>query len=104
MFLARWFQVSRKADSEQETGLCPSRKLVYAANGPGGVESDASVIELIFDSKHKDDLETAANSAFELREYRNNETGWTYTGKFLKERLPAASAFCFFSLESENPC
>ena len=95
--------VSRKADSEQETGLCPSRKLVYAANGPGGVESDASVIELIFDSKHKDDLETAANSAFELREYRNNETGWTYTGKFLQREASSRFGFLLFQPRKRKP-
>ena len=90
--------VSRKADleSERESGSCPSKKLVYAANGPGGIESDASVIELVFESEHKEDLETAVNSEFEIREYRNDLLGWTYKGKFLQKEAPSRFGFPLF--------
>jgi hypothetical protein len=90
--------VSVKADLESERGggSCPSKKLVYAANGPGGIESDASVIELIFESEHKEDLETAVNSAFEIREYRNNQVGWTYKGKFLQKETSSRFDFPLF--------
>ena len=90
--------VSRKADleSEREGGSCPSKKLVYAANGPGGIESDASVIELVFESEHKEDLETAVNSEFEIREYRNNQVGWTYKGKFLQKETSSRAGFPLF--------
>ena len=89
---------SRKADleSERESGSCPSKKLVYAASGPGGIESDASVIELIFESEHKEDLETAVNSEFEIREYRNDLLGWTYKGKFLQKEAPSRFGFFLF--------
>ena len=90
--------VSRKPDVESERGggSCPSKKLVYAANGPGGIESDASAIELIFESEHKEDLETAVNSEFEIREYRNNQVGWTYKGKFLQKETPSRFEFPLF--------
>jgi hypothetical protein len=89
---------SRKADleSERESGSCPSKKLVYVASGPGGVQSDASVIELIFESDHKEDLETAVNSDFEIREYRNDLLGWTYKGKFLQKEAPSRFGFPLF--------
>ena len=89
---------SRKADleSERESGSCPSKKLVYAASGPGGIESDASVIELVFESEHKEDLETAVNSEFEIREYRNDLLGWTYKGKFLQKEAPSRFGFPLF--------
>ena len=97
--------VSRKADleSERESGSCPSKKLVYAANGPGGIESDASVIELIFESEHKEDLETAVNSEFEIREYRNNQVGWTYKGKFLQKETPSRFEFPLFQPRKRKP-
>ena len=90
--------VSRKPDVESERGggSCPSKKLVYAANAPGGIESDASVIELILESEHKEDLETAVNSEFEIREYRNNQVGWTYKGKFLQKETPSRFEFPLF--------
>ena len=97
---------SRKADLESErgSGSCPSKKLVYAANGPGGVESDASVIELIFESDHKEDLETALNSAFEIREYRKNQVGWTYKGKFLQKETPTRRfVFPLFQSRKKTP-
>ena len=89
---------SRKADleSERESGSCPSKKLVYAASGSGGIESDASVIELVFESEHKEDLETAVNSEFEIREYRNDLLGWTYKGKFLQKEAPSRFGFLLF--------
>ena len=95
----------RKADleSERESGFCPSGKLVYAANGPGGAESDASLIELIFESKHKEALETAANSEFEIREYRNNQLGWTYRGKFLQKEAPSRFGFPLFEPRKRRP-
>jgi hypothetical protein len=97
--------VSRKADleSERESGSCPSKKLVYAANGPGGIESDASVIELIFESEHKEDLETAVNSEFEIRGYRNNQVGWTYKGKFLQKEIPSRFEFPLFQPRKRKP-
>ncbi len=97
--------VSRKADleSERESGTCPSKKLVYAANGPGGIESDASVIELILESEHKEDLETAANSEFEIREYRNNQVGWTYKGKFLQKETSSRFDFPLFQPRKRKP-
>ena len=97
--------VSRKADleSERESGSCPSKKLVYAANGPGGIESDASVVELIFESEHKEELETAANSEFEIREYRNNQVGWTYKGKFLQKETQSRFEFPLFQSRKRKP-
>jgi hypothetical protein len=90
--------VSRKADleSERESGSCPSKKLVYVASGTGGIESDASVIELVFESEHKEDLETAVNSEFEIREYKNDLLGWTYKGKFLQKEAPSRFGFPLF--------
>ena len=87
--------VSKKADleSERESGSCPSKKLVYAANGPGGAESE---IELVFESKHKEDLESVVNSEFEIREYRNDLLGWTYKGKFLQKEAPSRFGFPLF--------
>jgi len=87
--------VSRKADleSERESGSCPSKKLVYAANGPGGAESE---IELVFESKHKEDFESVVNSEFEIREYRNDLLGWTYKGKFLQKEAPSRFGFPLF--------
>jgi hypothetical protein len=72
--------------SQSENNPCPANKLVYAANGVGDTEGVASVIELVFESKHKEDLETAANSEFEIREYRNNLIEWTYKGRFLQKK------------------
>ncbi len=97
--------VSSKADleSERESGSCPSKKLVYAANGPGGIESDPSVIELIFESEHKEDLETSVNSEFEIREYRNNQVGWTYKGKFLQKETPSRFEFPLFQPRKRKP-
>jgi hypothetical protein len=97
--------VSKKADleSERESGSCPSKKLVYAANGPGGIESDASDIELVFESKHKEDLETAVNSEFEIREYRNDQLGWTYKGKFLQREAPSRFGFHLFERRRRKP-
>jgi hypothetical protein len=97
--------VSRNADpeSEREGGSCPSKKLVYAANGPGGVESDASVIELIFESEHKEDLETAVNSEFNIREYRNNQVGWTYKGRFLQKETSSRFEFTLFQPRKRRP-
>ncbi len=91
-------------ESERGSGSCPSKKLVYAANGPGGIESDASVIELIFEGDHKEDLETAVNSKFEIREYRNNQVEWTYKGKFLqKETSTSRFAFPLFQSRKRTP-
>ena len=90
-------------ESERESGSCPSKKLVYAANGLGGIESDASVIELIFESEHKEDLETAVNSEFEIREYRNNQVEWTYKGKFLQRETPSRFEFSLFQPRRRKP-
>ena len=97
--------VSRKADEESErgSGFCPSKKLVYAANGPGGIESDASIIELIFESDHKENLETAVNSEFEIREYINNQVGWTYKGKFLQRETRSRFDFPLFQPRKIKP-
>jgi hypothetical protein len=97
--------VSRKADLESErgNGSCPSKKLVYAAYGPGGIESDASVIELSFESERKADLETAVNSEFEIREYTNNQVGWTYKGKFLQREPATRLEFSLFQPRRRSP-
>ena len=97
--------VSRKTDLESERGggSCPSKKLVYAASGSGGIESDASVIEFIFESEHKEDLETAVNSEFEIREYRNNQVGWTYKGKFRQKETPSRFEFSLFQPRKRRP-
>jgi hypothetical protein len=97
--------VSRKTDVESERGggSCPSKKLVYAASAASGIESDASVIELTFESGHKEDLETAVNSEFEIREYRNNQVGWTYKGKFLQKETPSRFEFSLFQTRKRRP-
>jgi hypothetical protein len=97
--------VSRKTDVESERGggSCPSKKLVYAASAAGGIESDASVIELTFEREHKEDLETAVNSEFEIREYRNNQVGWTYKGKFLQKETPSRFEFSLFQTRKRRP-
>ena len=84
--------------SQSENRPCPANRLVYAANGIGDVEGAASVIEIVFESKHKEDLETAANSEFEIREYRNNQIERTYKAKFLQK--VNSSGFDFPFLQS----
>ncbi len=87
-------------ESQSENGSCPAKKLVYAANGVGDAEGGASVIELIFESKHKEDLETAVNSEFEIREYRNSQSERIYKGKFLQQ--VSSSRFEFPLLQSRT--
>jgi hypothetical protein len=89
--------------SQSENSPCPANKLVYAANGVGDTEGGASVIELVFESKHKEDLETAANSEFEIREYRNNQIERTYKGKFLQKVNSSRFDFPFLQSRMRRP-
>ena len=89
--------------SQSENKPCPANRLVYAANGIGDVEGAASVIEIVFESKHKEDLETAASSEFEIREYRNNQIERTYKGKFLQKVNSSRFAFPFLQSRMRRP-
>ena len=91
---------SEKKDAEPgegqpENSPCPANKLVYAANGVSDAEGGASVFEVILEGKHKEDLETANNSEFVIRESRNNQIDWTYKGRFLQKDKDNASRFEF---------
>jgi hypothetical protein len=89
--------------SQSENKPCPANKLVYAANGIGDVEGAASVIEIVFESKHKEDLETAVSSEFEIREYRNNQIERTYKGKFLQKVNSSRFDFPFLQSRMRRP-
>jgi hypothetical protein len=89
--------------SQSENKPCPANRLVYAANGIGDAEGAASVIEIVFESKHKEDLETAASSEFEIREYRNNQIERTYKGKFLQKVNYSRFDFPFFQSRTRRP-
>jgi hypothetical protein len=89
--------------SQSENGPCPANRLVYAANGIGDAEGAASVIEIVFESKHKEDLETTANSEFEIREYRNNQIDRTYKGKFLQKINSSRFDFPFLQSRMRRP-
>jgi hypothetical protein len=89
--------------SQSESKPCPANRLVYAANGIGDVEGAASVIEIVFESKHKEDLETAVSSEFEIREYRNNQIERTYKGKFLQKVNFSRFDFPFLQSRMRRP-
>ena len=96
--------VSRKADleSERESGSCPSKKLVYAANGPGGIESErrSSSLSLKANIKRTWRLRSILNS-----KSVNTETicsGGHTKESFCKKRLQAALASPCLSLEGED--
>ena len=89
--------------SQLENRPCPANRLVYAANGIGDVEGAASVIEIVFESKHKEDLETAVSSEFEIREYRNNQIERTYKGKFLQKVNSSRFDFPFLQSRMRRP-
>ena len=89
--------------SQSENKPCPANRLVYAANGIGDVEGAASVIEIVFESKHKEDLETAVSSEFEIREYRNNQIERTYKGKFLQKVNSSRFDFPFLQSRMRRP-
>ena len=89
--------------SQLENRPCPANRLVYAANGIGDVEGGASVIEIVFESKHKEDLETAVSSEFEIREYRNNQIDRTYKGKFLQKISSSRFDFPFLQSRMRRP-
>jgi hypothetical protein len=89
--------------SQSENKPCPANRLVYGANGIGDGEGAASIIEIVFESKHKEDLETAAGSEFEIREYRNNQIERTYKGKFLQKANSSRFDFPFFQSRTRRP-
>jgi hypothetical protein len=89
--------------SQSENKPCPANRLVYAANGIGDVEGAVSVIEIVFESRHKEDLETAVSSEFEIREYRNNQIERTYKGKFLQKVNSSRFDFPFLQSRMKSP-
>ncbi len=75
--------VSLKVQSED--GPCRAKKLVYAANGAGDAEGDASVFEVIFEGTGAEQSRDVPDSEFIIRESRNSEIQWAYKGIYIQK-------------------
>ncbi len=75
--------VSLKIQSED--GACRTKKLVYAANGAGDAEGDASVFEVIFEGTGAEQSRDAPDSEFIIRESRNSKIQWAYKGTYIQK-------------------
>ncbi len=75
--------VSLKIQSED--GACRAKKLVYAANGAGDAEKDASVFEVIFEGAGAEQSRDGPDSEFIIRESKNSEIRWAYKGIYIQK-------------------